>query len=277
MALTSPRFKSSDTLKNVEANRTVLAQGANGRAVHLVQMALTDLKFPMPLSTGRADRSPDGIYGGETLAAIKKFQKSNNLKDDGVLGQKTIRVLDQRFSGFQHRVRLHFRSTELTQQPFDRLLANAQLVYGQYGIKIDMANGESLRLSAADQALFDQIDQECQWVLDDGEIKRLHGLGTPAPATDILVYFVRAFSDPRMLGCGGHGGGRPACTVAAAGSQWSMAHEVGHVLLGSSFAPVHMGSTRNLMFASTPGITGIPVLTDAQVARIRTSTSCQAI
>src|SRR4051794_12714245 len=245
MALTSSRFKSSDTLKRVEAEQAVLTQGATGRAVHLVQMALIDLAFPMPASTGKAGMSPDGIFGNETTATIKKLQKSQHLKDDGIVGPKTIRALDQLFPGFQYRVRLHFRATELTQQPFDRLLSNAQLVYGQYGIRIDMANGESLALSDADGALFDQIDQECNWVLDDGEIKRLHGFGTPAPSTDVLVYFVRAFSNPNTLGCGGHSGGRPGCTVAASGSQWSMAHEVGHVLLGSGFAPVHATSTRN--------------------------------
>jgi Putative peptidoglycan binding domain len=276
MALSSPRFKFDATLVRVEANQAALRLGANSHAVHLVQMALIDLGHAMPRSTGNPQFNPDGIFGSETQATVKAFQRSVPLVDDGVVGQKTIRELDKRFERFQHVVRLHFRSVALTQQPFDRLLSNAQLVYGQYGIRVDMANGESLGLSADDEALFDQIDQECNWVLDDGEIARLHRLGTPAPRTDVLVYFVRTFSDPNLLGCGGHGGGRPACTVAAAGSQWSMAHEVGHVLLGSTFAPVHTRSTRNLMFNSTPAIRGIPTLTVAQLGQMRASSSCHA-
>jgi len=277
MGLSSPRFKSDATLVKVEANQAALRLGANGHAVHLVQMALIDLGHAMPRSTSNANFNPDGIFGRETEATVKAFQRSVPLVDDGVVGQKTIRELDKRFERFQHVVRLHFRSIALTQQPFSLLLSNAQRVYAQYGIRVDMQNGESLALSTSDEALFDQIDQECNWVIDDGEIARLHRLGAPAPRTDVLVYFVRAFSDANLLGCGGHGGGRPACTVAAAGSQWSMAHEVGHVLLGSSFAPVHTRSTRNLMFNSTPAITGVPTLTIGQLAQMRASAECHAI
>jgi hypothetical protein len=66
--------------------------------------------------------------------------------------------------------------------------------------------------------------------------------------------------------------------VTAAGSQWTTAHEVGHVLLGSSFSPVHESSSSNLMFSSTPGITGNPPsLTDAQVAQIKRSICCVSL
>ncbi len=277
MALQSPRFRSDPTLSSVEANQRFLKQGSSGHAVHLLQMALIDLGHSMPRSTGNPNYNPDGIFGSETDATVRAFQRAHGLGADGVVGPKTMRALDGLFANFQHRVRLHFRSTSLTQQPFSLLLSNAERVYAQYGIQIVMANGESLALSAADQALFDQIDQQCNWVINDGEIRRLHALGTPAPRTDVLVYFVRAFSNPNLLGCGGHGGGRPACTVAAAGSPWSMAHEVGHVLLTSSFSPVHTSSTKNLMFSSTPSITSTPTLTVQQLAQMRGSTCCSAI
>jgi hypothetical protein len=140
-----------------------------------------------------------------------------------------------------------------------------------------MANGESLALSEADQALFDQIDQEYNWLIEDGEIKRLHSLGTPAPYTDVLVYFVRQFSDATMTGCGGHGTNRPACTVAASGNRWTMAHEMVHVLLGSGFSPVHTNSNLNLMFAHPKAEAIIPILTDRRVTRMRASTCCTAI
>jgi len=278
MALSSPRFTSSDTLQSVEQNHAVLGRGSTGRPVHLVQMALIDLGHAMPISTSNERASPDGIYGEETFQVVKKFQRETpGLTEDGIVGQETIRKLDEKFAGFQHRVKVHFRSIALTATPFDRLLTSAQIAYGQYGIKIDMANGESLALSDEDQALFDQIDQECKWLIDDGEIKRLHSLGTPAPDNDVLVYFVRQFSNANMTGCGGHGRNRPACTVAAFGNRWTMAHEMGHVLLGSEFSPVHAASNRNLMFAHTKSEAIIPILTDRQVTRMRASTCCKAI
>lgn len=52
MALTSPRFRSSHTLNKVAMNAATLHSGSVGRTVHLVQMALLDLGYAMPNSTG---------------------------------------------------------------------------------------------------------------------------------------------------------------------------------------------------------------------------------
>jgi hypothetical protein len=46
-------------------------------------------------------------------------------------------------SPFTHRVRLHFRSISRTEQPFHTLLEHTQAVYAPYGIKIEMASGQS--------------------------------------------------------------------------------------------------------------------------------------
>ncbi len=39
---------------------------------------------------------PDGIYGGKTVAALKKFQKAAGLKADGIAGTKTLQALAAR-------------------------------------------------------------------------------------------------------------------------------------------------------------------------------------
>jgi peptidoglycan hydrolase-like protein with peptidoglycan-binding domain len=278
MALVSPRFKFDDTLKKVEANQTVLQKGSSGTPVHLVQMALLDLGINMPVSTGNPNNSPDGIFGEETKAAVKKFQKDSGvLKDDGIVGQKTIRELDRLFPDFQHRVKLHFRSIALTNVPFERSLRNAELVYAQYGIQIEFGSGQSILLTPDQQAKFDQIDQECNWDLDSGEFNELQGLGSPAPKNDVLVFHVNTFADKNTLGGGGHAKDRPACTVTANALAWDTAHEVCHVLLSSSFAPVHIQDRRNLMHPISRSLITTPVLTDRQVAQIRNSTLCRAI
>jgi hypothetical protein len=275
MALTSPRFKSSRTLNNVEANRALLQKGAVGRPVHLVQMALLDLGYAMPRSTGNAQYSPDGIYGEETTRVVKQFQKdSRTLSADGVVGQKTIQELDRRLNAFTHRVRLHFRSIALTNIPFHQSLSNAETVFGQYGIKIEFASGESIGLSPDERELFQKVDQECNWELSDGELHQLHGIGSPAPSTDILVFHVNTFAD-NITGCGGHARNRPACTIAAHHGAWTTSHEVCHVLLGSSFSPVHIQDKRNLLFPTTRTLSSVPVLTDRQVTQIRKSVCCQ--
>ena len=276
MALTSPRFKDNAELRKIEAGQLLLKMGARGHHVHVLQMALLDLGFAMPRSTTSQSYSPDGIYGSETTEVVRAFQKSAfPLVPDGILGPKTIRALDQRLNRFTHRVGLHFRSIALTSVAFDRILASAQAVYAQYGIRIDMMNGESLALEPGDQTRLEQVDQECDWNLSTGEFDDLHARGTPAPHTDVLVYFIQSFN-PQLNGCGGHAPGRPACTVAASGTQWTVAHEVGHVLLGETFAPVHVSDTRNLMNTTTATITSIPGLTEKQLRQMRLNVCCRA-
>ena len=122
-------------------------RGARGHGVHLMQMAFLDLNFSMPGSTG-FDYSPDGIFGDETAAIVKQFQRDNKLKDDGIVGRLTLDALDRKFPTHSHRANLHFRSLAITNVAFSQILADTERVYNQYGIRINMANGQSLRLKA---------------------------------------------------------------------------------------------------------------------------------
>lgn len=276
MPLLSPRFKDEPELRKVEGGQLLLKDGAHGRHVHLLQMALLDLGFLMPRSTKSQSYSPDGIHGPETSDTVRAFQRTSPpLKPDGIIGPNTIRALDARFGRFTHRVGLHFRSIALTQVSFDRILSSAQAVYAQYGIRIDMMNGESLALNPGDQARLEQVDQQCNWVLSTGEFNELHSRGSHAPSTDVLVYFIRSFN-PQLNGCGGHAPGRPACTVAETGTRWTVAHEVGHVLLGQTFSPVHVHDTRNLMNVTTSTIPSMPTLTEKQLRQMRGSVVCRS-
>jgi hypothetical protein len=165
----------------------------------------------------------------------------------------------------------------LTNVPFERSLTNAEIVFSQYGIKAEFASGESIGLSEDERELFNQIDQECAWDLDDGEFNQLQSLGSSAPSNDVLVFHVSTFADGNTLGCGGHAKNRPACTITASALAWDTAHEVCHVLLGSSFNPVHINDLRNLMHPISRTLLSVPVLTSNQVARIRNSVCCSAI
>lgn len=94
--LRSLRFRSDSRLQAAANNRPPMRQGERGRAVQTLQKALIDLGFPMPISTQRRG-SPDGIYGSETTATVRKFQQKYGLKVDGVIGKNTMSWLDRLF------------------------------------------------------------------------------------------------------------------------------------------------------------------------------------
>lgn len=94
--LQSERFRHDQRLQAAANNRPPMRFGERGEAVKKLQQALLDLKFPMPIST-RRQGVPDGIYGRETAATVRKFQAKYGLKIDGVAGQHTLTRLDQLF------------------------------------------------------------------------------------------------------------------------------------------------------------------------------------
>ena len=182
----------------------------------------------------------------------------------------------RRASLYTHRVRLHFRSLSLTDVPFATAFRNAQRVYAQYGIRVDFASGASLGLPADEAARLASVDGTCTWDITSGEYADIQNLAGNLPETEILVCYVTQFTD-NILGCGGHMPNKPACIVASAGGPFTTAHEVGHVLLGSTFVPVHSSDTKNLMLSSTLLTANPPILTDEQVTQMKKSRCCIAL
>ncbi len=99
-------------------------------------------------------------------------------------------------------------------------------------------------------------------------------------ASDILVFYINKLlttGNQQLNGCASHPADDPAVAVAAGGSPWTCAHEVGHVLLGN-LQPTHSTSKTNLMFSSTNSITSaIPGLSEVQVRQLRKSPLCTRI
>ena len=244
----------------------------------IVQGALN--RFPEGSGGPSPKLTTDGKCGSKTLAAIRKLQLAAGFinpdrrvdpdrRTNYVLATGPSALTDHR------QVRVHFRSLALTNVTIERIISGARLVYGQYGIRIVVATGQSLSLSAADSSKYKQIDSSCKWKVTRGEMAELQSLGGAVPANDILVYYVDRFANANLLGCGGHAPGRPACVVAAKARRWDTAHELGHVLLTSSYSPVHSPDPHNLMFATSNSSTSIPVLTAKQVAQIKRSPCCR--
>ena len=88
------RFSSNQDIIKAGNNSPSLKQGARSEAVRIVQMALIDLGFVMPVSTANKKTLPDGIFGNETVRILIAFQRANGLVADGIVGAKTLARLD---------------------------------------------------------------------------------------------------------------------------------------------------------------------------------------
>jgi peptidoglycan hydrolase-like protein with peptidoglycan-binding domain len=95
MALTNPRFSANRELVAASENNPSLKKGAKGEAVAIVQQALLDLGFSMPISTRAGSGLPDGAYGLETEATVRAFQSRNGLHVDGIAGRETLKRLEE--------------------------------------------------------------------------------------------------------------------------------------------------------------------------------------
>lgn len=296
MALVSPRFKDDARLQKAAENKPAMKYGEKGEPVRLVQQALIDLGFALPVSTKKYG-SPDGIFGLETAAQLRKFQAKHTLTPDGIAGKNSLHKMDELLPNeapplppipkpikAKHRVRLHFRSIAVPFVPEFTALAFAQQVYGQYDIDIVMASGQSLALDPLETVKLHTIDGQCKWDQTNDEQKLLFGMGGTQGVnpTDVLVYYVNAIkkdNGDELNGCAGHEPTQPAVVVGSAGSRWTLAHELGHVLLGSKFDPVHMDDdTTNVMHSPTTDITANPPnFNEAQLEAIRKSKCCVVV
>lgn len=100
MALRSPRFADNARLQAASENSPPMRPGETGEAVAILQQALVDLGFKMPVSFAKG--GPDGVYGGETERTVRQFQAAQGFPlsgQDGRAGHDTLGRLDQLFAG----------------------------------------------------------------------------------------------------------------------------------------------------------------------------------
>ena len=94
MALKTIRFACERQLVAASNNKPPLQKGSTGEGVAILQQALVDLGFSMPISTGGGKKLPDGIFGRETAATVKAFQRAHGLAPDEMVGPKTLAKLE---------------------------------------------------------------------------------------------------------------------------------------------------------------------------------------
>lgn len=264
MALKSPRFAAHTALQNAANSAPPVKRGSNGPHVAAIQQAFIDLGLGMAISTKKTGKA-DGIFGGETESRVWQFQARTGLTRDGVAGRETMTKLDELLptlgpppkplppATMTHKINVHMRSIDNPTVPEFTQLKVMQEVFAQYLIDVVMLSGESVGLAPGEQLTLNIVDGDCEWdqVSDEQKLLQNSGSNQVVGVNDIVVYFATVLREKNgntLQGCAGHAPTRPAVMIAASAiDRTTMAHEVCHVLLGSSFAPVHVDEDANLM------------------------------
>lgn len=123
-------------------------------------------------------------------------------------------------------VRLHVKTVQAPNIAINTMVNNMVQVFATVGIDVRLVSTETLDLPAT----FLDIDVgSCTLGSTTTEQNQLFSNRNNAGPNDVVVYFVRS-TVPPFNGCATHPPGRPGAVVAAGATQWTMAHEVGHVL-----------------------------------------------
>jgi hypothetical protein len=123
------------------------------------------------------------------------------------------------------RVRVHVKILTTPNIAIATLFQNMREVYASCGIDVSWASEEILNLPA-----LNIVDVgACTLGNTTAEQNQLFANRNFAAANDIVLYFVEATSPP-FNGCAAHPAARPGAVVVRTATQWTFAHEQGHVL-----------------------------------------------
>jgi hypothetical protein len=123
-------------------------------------------------------------------------------------------------------VRLHVKIVQQPNVPLNQMIANMTQVYASVGINLLLGTTENLSLPAT----FLDIDVGgCTSGSTTTEQQQLFSNRNNVGPNDVVAYFVRS-TVPPFNGCATHPSGRPGAVVASIASEWTLAHEIGHVL-----------------------------------------------
>ena len=164
-------------------------------------------------------------------------------------------------------VRLHAKILTAPNVSVTTAVQRMQDVYGAAGINVQLASTENLNLPN----LNDVDVGECRRGQTTDEQDDLFANRNNVGTNDIAAYFVRS-TVPPFNGCAAFTAGRPSLVVAQGATQWTLAHEVGHVLTLN-----HVNDNDRLMTGNgTANITNPPPnLIGSEIATMLASTLSQ--
>ncbi|WP_331732718.1 hypothetical protein OG592_42250 (plasmid) [Streptomyces avidinii] len=124
-------------------------------------------------------------------------------------------------------VTLHLKFLAFPTVPVSTMLAGMRRVYASAGIGVRVGSREDL-FAPAFNPLVDLDVGTCSGTLAAEQTQLFNNTNNVA-VTELVIYFVRSTIQP-WNGCAGHPANHGGAVVASIASQWTLAHEVGHVL-----------------------------------------------
>jgi hypothetical protein len=194
--------------------------------------------------------------------------------------------------------RLHIKVLTNPTIPIETMLNRMREVYSTAGIGVVVASRENLTAAILGNANFTTLNDldvgTCQRSATSNEQNQLFQNQNNVPAgqrnNEIIVYFVRSVqvtagpNPGNKNGCASHPNGQPGAAIAQIASQWTLAHEVGHVLPLEHIPGEHQGCpatmplccstpdpTRLMTGCSTSNIIGTPTFDQGEINTMTSS------
>lgn len=165
---------------------------------------------------------------------------------------------DQYGSECSKRLDLHVRTLALPEFNYNDAIEYAGRLYGSIGVHFRLRSESCVVMNSTQSSRLAVIDGTCRWDQNNSEQNDLWTLAGIPKGSGIVAFIVGGINtgSGTLNGCAGHDPRKPAFVVSRTASKFTLAHELGHVLLGSSFRPVHTDQMTNIMFGG--GTSRIP-------------------
>jgi hypothetical protein len=186
--------------------------------------------------------------------------------------------------------RLHIKVLTNPNTLIETMLNRMREVYSIAGIRVEVVSRENLTSANLGNANFTTLNDldvgQCQRGASSNEQNQLfqnqNNVAANQRGNECVVYFVRSVTQTgggTLNGCASFPTGQPGAAVAQIASQWTLAHEVGHVLGLNHIAGekdekgncVTPNFTRLMTGCSTSNITGTPTVDQSEINTMTSS------